>query len=112
MDEDDDEDEVDSEEEELSESTGTALNQRLMRAAAMRDQGIDVVMDPAWEQFLKEAQERGDLNIDIDGTREALRIMAGQLTQVNAQASSSAVAAVAGTSSASAASQSYPPAAA
>ena len=47
----------------------------------MREQGVNVQMDPEWEQFLKDAQERGELN--IDATREALRVMAGQLAQVS-----------------------------
>lgn len=64
-----------------NESVGFALNQRLLQAAAMRQRGVeDVIMDPEWEQFLKEAQERGDLS--IDGTREALRIMASQLARI------------------------------
>ncbi|KAF2259536.1 hypothetical protein CC78DRAFT_419962, partial [Lojkania enalia] len=53
-----------SDEEELDESVGFELNQRLLHAAAMRDQGVNVTMDPEWEQYLKEAQERGELNID------------------------------------------------
>lgn len=71
----------DEESEEEDESVGFELNQRLLHAAAMREQGVNVAMDPEWEQYLKEAQERGELN--IDATREALRIMAGQLAQVN-----------------------------
>ena len=52
-------------------------------------------MDPEWEQYLKEASERGELN--IDATREALRNMAGQIAQlhqssVDAQGSEAAVA--------------------
>jgi hypothetical protein len=81
-----DEDENEDEEEESDEedeSVGFELNQRLLHAAAMREQGANVPMDPEWEQYLKEAQERGELN--IDATREALRIMAGQLAQVNQQ---------------------------
>ncbi|KAF2656136.1 hypothetical protein K491DRAFT_745676 [Lophiostoma macrostomum CBS 122681] len=61
----------DDEESEADESVGFELNQRLMHAAAMREQGVNVQMDPEWEQFLKDAQERGELN--IDATREALR---------------------------------------
>jgi hypothetical protein len=71
----------DDEESEADESVGFELNQRLMHAAAMREQGVNVQMDPEWEQFLKDAQERGELN--IDATREALRVMAGQLAQVS-----------------------------
>ncbi|KAF1954488.1 hypothetical protein CC80DRAFT_475670 [Byssothecium circinans] len=71
---DDDDDEVD-------ESVGFELNQRLMHAAALREQGANVPMDPDWEQFLKDAQERGELN--IDATREALRAMAEQWSQMS-----------------------------
>ncbi|KAF2820740.1 hypothetical protein CC86DRAFT_250121, partial [Ophiobolus disseminans] len=65
-------------------SVGFSLNARLLHAAALRDQGANVPMDPEWEQYLKEAQERGELN--IDATREALRSMAGQLAQMNSAA--------------------------
>ncbi|KAF1944641.1 hypothetical protein EJ02DRAFT_84568 [Clathrospora elynae] len=78
--EDEDEDEEDEEEEE-EESIGYALNARLLHAAALREQGANVPMDPEWEQYLKEAQERGELN--IDATREALRAMAGQIAQLH-----------------------------
>ena len=64
---------------ELDASVGFALNARLLHAAALRDQGANVPMDPEWEAYLKEAQERGELN--IDATREALRTMAGQLVR-------------------------------
>jgi len=50
--------EEDEESDEEVESVGFELNQRLIQAAAMREQGVSVVMDPEWEQFLKEAQER------------------------------------------------------
>ncbi|KAF2868822.1 hypothetical protein BDV95DRAFT_499974 [Massariosphaeria phaeospora] len=75
-------DDDDDDDDDQDESVGFALNQRLLHAAAMRDQGANVPMDPEWEQYLKEAQEAGELN--IDATRETLRIMAGQLAQVNA----------------------------
>ena len=68
----------------LPASVGFSLNARLLHAAALRDQGANVPMDPEWEQYLKEAQERGELN--IDATREALRSMAGQLAQMNQSA--------------------------
>ncbi|KAH7344263.1 hypothetical protein BKA66DRAFT_386067, partial [Pyrenochaeta sp. MPI-SDFR-AT-0127] len=65
------EEEEEEEEEELSASVGFSLNARLLHAAALREQGnANVPMDPEWEQYLKEAQERGELN--IDATREAL----------------------------------------
>lgn len=67
------------EDEELDASVGFELNARLLHAAALRDQGANVPMDPEWEQYLKEAQERGELN--IDATREALRSMAAQINQ-------------------------------
>lgn len=53
----------DEESDEEVESVGFELNQRLIQAAAMREQGVSVVMDPEWEQFLKEAQERGEMDI-------------------------------------------------
>lgn len=81
-------DDDESEEEDVDESVGFELNQRLLQAAAMRDRGVNVTMDPEWEQYLKEAQERGELN--IDATREVLRTMAGQLAQVSQPGPSSA----------------------
>lgn len=85
---DEDDEEEDEESDDDGESEGNALNQRLLHAAAMRDQGVNVAMDPEWEQYLKEAQERGELN--FDATREALRMMAGTLTQVNQAGSGAA----------------------
>lgn len=95
----DGDDESDDEDVDVDESVGWELNQRLIHAAALREQGANVPMDPEWEQYLKDAQERGELN--IDATREALRTMAGQLAQMNQVGSSSA-----------APPQSYPPPAA
>ncbi|KAF1974127.1 hypothetical protein BU23DRAFT_117989 [Bimuria novae-zelandiae CBS 107.79] len=77
----DDEDEDDEDEQVLDESVGFALNQRLMQAAALREQGQDAPMDPEWEQYLKDAQERGELN--VEATREVLRSMAGELARAN-----------------------------
>lgn len=65
----------------LHTSIGFSLNARLLHAAALREQGANVSMDPEWEQYLKEAQERGELN--IDATREALRTMAGQIAHLH-----------------------------
>ncbi|KAL1599388.1 hypothetical protein SLS59_006405 [Nothophoma quercina] len=73
---------------ELDASVGFELNARLLHAAALRDQGANVPMDPEWEAYLKEAQERGELN--IDATREALRTMAGQLVQMGHRAAEAA----------------------
>jgi hypothetical protein len=69
------------------ESRGFTLNARLLRAAANLEPNIP--MDPEWEQYLKEASERGELN--IDATREALRSMAGQIAQLHQGAESSGV---------------------
>ncbi|KAF1829354.1 hypothetical protein BDW02DRAFT_168946 [Decorospora gaudefroyi] len=81
-DEEEDEDDDDDEEQELGSSVGFELNARLLHAAALRDSGVgNVPMDPEWEQYLKEASERGELN--IDATREALRSMAGQIAQLH-----------------------------
>ncbi|KAF3033073.1 hypothetical protein E8E12_001983 [Didymella heteroderae] len=79
---DEDSEDDDDEANDLTESVGFELNARLLHAAALRDQGNNVPMDPEWEAYLKEAQERGELN--IDATREALRTMAGHLV-ANAQ---------------------------
>lgn len=73
-------------EEDLTASTsiGFSLNARLLQAAALRDQGAaGISMDPEWEQYLKEAQERGELN--IDAAREALRNIAGQVAAAQQQ---------------------------
>lgn len=69
------------EQDELEASVGFSLNARLLHAAALRSQGhANITMDPEWEQYLKEAQERGELNLDT--TRETLRHMANRLTQL------------------------------
>ena len=60
--EDDDEDEEqddDSEDEVLNQSVGVELNRRLLVAAEARIRGEDVALDADWEQWLKEAAERG-----------------------------------------------------
>ena len=61
------EDEEDSDEE--IESVGIELNRRLSAAAEARERGADVVMDEAWEQWLKEAAERGVLADPIAALR-------------------------------------------
>ncbi|KAF2091233.1 hypothetical protein K490DRAFT_71450 [Saccharata proteae CBS 121410] len=50
-----------SDSEEL-ESIGIPLNQRLIEAAARREQGVSVVMDPDYEKFLERAQQRGEIH--------------------------------------------------
>ncbi|KAG9382913.1 hypothetical protein PtrSN002B_003114 [Pyrenophora tritici-repentis] len=64
-------------------SVGFSLNARLFHAAALREASgsTNIPMDPEWEQYLKEASERGELN--IDATREALRSMAGHIAQIH-----------------------------
>ena len=47
-------------EDELQQSVGLDLNQRLIAATEARARGEDVVLDAAWEQWLKEATERDD----------------------------------------------------
>jgi hypothetical protein len=86
---DNDEEESDAESEELSNSVGFSLNARLLHAAALREQGANVPMDPEWEQYLKDAQERGELNIDAAQV-QALRSMAGQIAQLHHDAESHA----------------------
>ncbi|GFF29697.1 hypothetical protein IFM61606_04415 [Aspergillus udagawae] len=50
--------EEDSSDEEM-ESCGVELNHRLLAATAAREQGANVPLDEDWEQWLKEASERG-----------------------------------------------------
>ena len=53
------EDEDDDEDDEIA-SVGVELNQRLLAATAARQQGEQVPLDEEWEQWLKEAAERGN----------------------------------------------------
>ncbi|KAL8760832.1 MAG: hypothetical protein Q9184_002991 [Pyrenodesmia sp. 2 TL-2023] len=46
-------------EDEIQQSIGVALNQRLMAATEARARGEEVVLDADWEQWLKDAHERG-----------------------------------------------------
>ncbi len=55
-----DAEDVEESDEEI-ESVGTALNQQLIARAAARQRGEVVVLDEEWEQWLKEAAERGAL---------------------------------------------------
>ncbi|KAI9805884.1 MAG: hypothetical protein M1825_000498 [Sarcosagium campestre] len=64
-------DDEDESEEEI-ESVGVELNQRLSAAAEARARGADVVMDEAWEQWLKEASERGVLTDPTSVLRSGL----------------------------------------
>lgn len=51
----------DESEDELQRSVGVDLNQRLLIATEARARGEEVAIDADWEQWLKEAVERGDL---------------------------------------------------
>ncbi|KAI4183180.1 MAG: hypothetical protein L6R41_005543 [Letrouitia leprolyta] len=53
------EQEAEESEDELQRSVGVELNQRLMAATDARNRGEEVVLDADWEQWLKEAAERG-----------------------------------------------------
>ncbi|KAL8956346.1 MAG: hypothetical protein Q9193_006117 [Seirophora villosa] len=53
------EQEAEESEDELQQSVGVELNQRLMAATEARDRGEEAVLDADWEQWLKEAAERG-----------------------------------------------------
>lgn len=64
---DDDNEDLESEDDDLlAHSVGTALNQRLLAATAARARGEDVVLDPDWEQWMKEAAERGGIPVIPD----------------------------------------------
>lgn len=51
------------------ESCGVALNNRILAAMAARDQGTDVPLDEDWEQWLKEAGERGSFGEMVHAIR-------------------------------------------
>ncbi|MCJ1439326.1 hypothetical protein MMC27_008718 [Xylographa pallens] len=59
--EDEDQEEVEDESEDGVASIGVELNQRLLAASEASARGEDVELNPAWEQWLKEAAERGTL---------------------------------------------------
>ncbi|KAL8693491.1 MAG: hypothetical protein Q9218_001680 [Villophora microphyllina] len=58
-DEEDEDQQAGESEDELQQSVGVELNQRLVAATEARNRGEEAVLDPAWEQWLKEAAERG-----------------------------------------------------
>lgn len=55
------EQEAEESEDELQQSVGVELNQRLMAATDARNRGEEAVLDADWEQWLKEAAERGTI---------------------------------------------------
>ncbi|KAI9879157.1 MAG: hypothetical protein M1830_009356 [Pleopsidium flavum] len=63
---------IESEEEEEIQSVGVELNQRLLAATAARARGEEVVLDADWEQWLKEAAERGTLTDVSDVLRAGM----------------------------------------
>ncbi len=63
---------VESEEEEEIQSVGVDLNRRLLEATAARARGEEVVLDADWEQWLKEAAERGTLTDVSNALRAGL----------------------------------------
>ncbi|KAK2786904.1 hypothetical protein FQN52_007648 [Onygenales sp. PD_12] len=65
----DGEDEETSDDDDEVESYGVALNQRLLEATAARQRGVNVSLDPDWEQWLKEVVERGGYTNMINAIR-------------------------------------------
>lgn len=63
-----DSEEADSSDEEI-ESYGVELNNRLMAASAAREQGANVPLDNAWEQWFKEMAERRGYSDMMDAIR-------------------------------------------
>lgn len=59
----------DESEDELQQSIGTELHQRLLQATEARARGEEVILDAAWEQWLKEASERGGAHEVLDVPR-------------------------------------------
>lgn len=64
----DEDEEAESSDEEM-ESYGLQLNQRLLYATAARERGANVPMDEDWEQWLKEAVERGNYSDMLNAIR-------------------------------------------
>ena len=62
-------------EDEMQQSVGVELNQRLLAATEARARGEDVVIDADWEQWLKEAAERG-VRPDVLQSAEATSVSA------------------------------------
>jgi len=71
-----------SDEEELQ-SIGNALTQRLIQNARLRQMGVNVTMDPEYEQYLKDEQERGVIG---NHSSALANMMAARGPQVNTPA--------------------------
>lgn len=67
-------------EDDLQQSVGVELNQRLLAATEARARGEEVVLDAAWEQWLKEAAERDEVPTFIPLTRLGPNHVSGQGT--------------------------------
>lgn len=61
--------EADDSSEDEMESCGVELNHRLLAATAARERGANVPLDEDWEQWLKEARERGSYAGVLDAIR-------------------------------------------
>jgi hypothetical protein len=59
------------------ESYGLELNQRLLYATAARERGADVPLDEDWEQWLKEAVERGNYSDMLNAIRSGQPLNVG-----------------------------------
>ena len=70
------EEEPEESDDELQQSVGVELNQRLMAATEARNRGEEVVLDADWEQWLKEAAERGGIP-DVTVANNVARAYAG-----------------------------------
>ncbi|KAI9172244.1 hypothetical protein HJFPF1_01741 [Paramyrothecium foliicola] len=81
-DEDDRLDEEDSDEE--LESVGAELNERLRAQVARREAGDNVVLDEAWEQWLKNAIESGELTFLTEHITDELFQRASASTGISA----------------------------
>ncbi|KAL1971856.1 hypothetical protein VTN31DRAFT_1944 [Thermomyces dupontii] len=60
---------ADESSDEEMESYGVQLNQRLLYATAARERGANVPLDEVWEQWLKEAAERGNYSDMLQAVR-------------------------------------------
>lgn len=82
------------EEEELSSSVGFNLNAHLvhLRAQIEASAASNIALDSEWEQYFKDAQERGELSFEPTTSHEVLRSLTSQLTQLRAETSAAAAA--------------------
>lgn len=74
------EQDADESEDELQQSVGVELNQRLMAATEARNRGEEVELDADWEQWLKDATDRGITSFPDLRVADAGQSMAGSAT--------------------------------